>query len=68
MLKLMTENDIHRDDYMYVKAYEEFLCMRSNKVKYRAEQLYLILFHILATSHPGRRAIRGGSHTFMRDG
>lgn len=36
MLKLMTENGIHRDDYMYVKAYEEFLCMRSNKVKYRA--------------------------------
>ena len=36
ILKRMSENDIHRDDYLYVKAYEEFLCMRKNRMKYRA--------------------------------
>lgn len=36
VLKLMTKNDIHRDDYLYVKAYEEFLMMRRNRMKYHA--------------------------------
>ena len=35
MLKLMSENDIDRDDYVYIKAYEDFLMMRSNRIKYR---------------------------------
>lgn len=32
---MMSENDIMRDDYRYVRAYEEFCAMRKNKVKYR---------------------------------
>lgn len=36
ILKTMSENGIHRDDYKYVKAYEEFKVMRSNRMKYDA--------------------------------
>lgn len=36
ILKTMSENGIHLEDYKYVKAYEEFKCMRSNRVKYDA--------------------------------
>lgn len=34
MLKVMSENDVMRDDWKYIEAYEQFLNMRSNKVKY----------------------------------
>lgn len=35
MLKLMSENDVMRDDWRFVPMYEEFLTMRENGVKYR---------------------------------
>ena len=35
VLSLMTENGIMRDDYMYLKSYEQFINMRRNHVKYR---------------------------------
>ena len=35
MLKMMSENGILRDDWQYVRAYEEFLNMRKNRVKHR---------------------------------
>ena len=35
LLEIMSENNIKRDDYRYLKAYEEFRNMRSNRVKYR---------------------------------
>ena len=34
-LKVMSKNDIRIDDYLYIDAYEHFLNMRHNKVKYR---------------------------------
>ena len=36
MLKLMSENDVKRDDYQYVKMYHEYQNMRKNGVKYRS--------------------------------
>ena len=36
MLKLLSENGIRIDDYQYVDAYEDFLNMRENRVKYRS--------------------------------
>lgn len=36
MLKLMSENDVKRDDYRYVKMYHEYQNMRENGVKYRS--------------------------------
>ena len=36
MLKVLSENGIRLDDYRYVEAYEEFLNMRHNRVKYRS--------------------------------
>ena len=36
LLKLMSENDVKRDDYQFVKMYHEYLNMRSSGVKYRA--------------------------------
>ena len=36
LLKLMSENDVKRDDYQYVKMYHEYQNMRENGVKYRA--------------------------------
>ena len=36
LLKLMSENDVKRDDYKFVKMYQEYLAMRKNGVKYRA--------------------------------
>ena len=36
LLKLMSENDVKRDDYKFVKMYQEYLTMRKNGVKYRA--------------------------------
>lgn len=35
LLKLMSENDVNRDDWRFVKMYEEYHVMRSNGVKYR---------------------------------
>lgn len=35
MLKLMSENDVKRDDYRFVKMYQEYLNMRKSGVKYR---------------------------------
>jgi hypothetical protein len=35
MLKLMSENEVNRDDWHFVKMYEEFQIMRRNGVKYR---------------------------------
>lgn len=35
-LKLMSENDVMRDDWRYVPMYEEFKNMRKSGVKYRA--------------------------------
>jgi len=36
MLSVMSENDIMRDDYKYLNAYDSFLNMRRNRVKYRS--------------------------------
>lgn len=36
MLKLLSENGIKMDDWQYVGAYEEFLNMRDNRIKYRS--------------------------------
>lgn len=33
-LKMLSENEVSRDDWRYVSLYEEFLVMRSNRVKY----------------------------------
>lgn len=35
MLKLMSRNDVFRDDWRFVPMYEEFQTMRSHGVKYR---------------------------------
>jgi hypothetical protein len=35
MLKLMSENEVNRDDWRFVTMYEEFQIMRRNGVKYR---------------------------------
>ena len=35
LLKLMSENDVKRDDYRFVKMYHEYLNMRKSGVKYR---------------------------------
>lgn len=34
-LKLMSENGIKLDDFKFLDVYEEFLCMRRNRVKYQ---------------------------------
>ena len=36
LLKLMSENDVKRDDYRFVTMYQEYLTMRKRGVKYRA--------------------------------
>lgn len=36
MLEIMADNGIYRDDWRYVKAYEEYVCMRYNHVKHSA--------------------------------
>ena len=41
MLKVMSENDVMRDDWQYVDSYEQFCHMRSMGVKYE-EALRLI--------------------------
>ena len=35
MLKLMSENEVNRDDWRFVPMYEEFQEMRDKGVKYR---------------------------------
>lgn len=35
MLKLMSENEVNRDDYRFISLYEEFQNMRNLGVKYR---------------------------------
>lgn len=35
MLKLMSENEVNRDDWRFVPMYEEFREMRQKGVKYR---------------------------------
>lgn len=35
MLKLMSENDVMRDDWRYVGMYDEYQTMREHGVKYR---------------------------------
>ena len=35
MLKILSEFGVKIDDWQYVDAYEDFLNMRENKVKYR---------------------------------
>ena len=35
MLKLMSENEVNRDDWRFVPLYEEFRAMRHNGMKYR---------------------------------
>ena len=35
MLKLMSRNEVNRDDWRFVPMYEEFQQMRNNGVKYR---------------------------------
>lgn len=35
MLKVMSENDVMRDDWRFVPMYEEFQNMRENGLKYR---------------------------------
>ena len=36
MLKVMSENDVKRDDYRFVKMYHDHLNMRKMGMKYRA--------------------------------
>jgi hypothetical protein len=36
LLKLMSENDVKRDDYRFVKMYHEYLNMRQSGIKYRS--------------------------------
>ncbi len=36
VLSVMKENGLYLDDYKYVKAYEEYVCMRYNRVKHTA--------------------------------
>ena len=36
LLKLMSENDVKRDDYKFVTMYHEYLNMRQSGIKYRA--------------------------------
>ena len=36
LLKVMSENDVKRDDYRFVKMYHEYLNMRKAGIKYRA--------------------------------
>jgi len=36
MLEVMTNSGIYRDDWRYVKAYEQYVCMRHNRVKHSA--------------------------------
>ncbi len=36
VLSLMNQNGLFLDDYKYVKAYEEYLCMRGYHVKHIA--------------------------------
>ena len=35
MLKVMSKHDVMRDDWRFVKMYEEYQTMRSNGLKYR---------------------------------
>jgi hypothetical protein len=35
LLKVMSENDVKRDDYQFVKMYHEYLNMRKTGIKYR---------------------------------
>jgi len=35
MLKLMSKNDVLRDDWRFVPMYESYKTMRSNGIKYR---------------------------------
>ena len=35
MLKLMSDNEVNRDDWRFVPLYEEFQTMRYNGMKYR---------------------------------
>lgn len=35
LLKVMSENDVMRDDFRYVEMYDEFVNMRSLGIKYR---------------------------------
>lgn len=35
MLKLMSANEVNRDDWRFVPLYEEFRAMRHNGMKYR---------------------------------
>lgn len=35
-LKMLSENEVMRDDYRYVPMYEAFINMRSSGVKYRS--------------------------------
>ena len=35
LLKLMSENDVKRDDYRFVKMYHEYSNMREKGIKYR---------------------------------
>ena len=35
MLKLMSANEVNRDDWRFVSMYEEFRVMRHNGMKYR---------------------------------
>ena len=36
LLKLMSENDVKRDDWRYVEMYHEYKALRANGVKYRS--------------------------------
>ena len=35
LLKLLSKSDIKVTDYQYINAYEDFLNMRANRIKYR---------------------------------
>ena len=36
ILSIMSKNNIKRDDFKYIDAYNSFLNMRKNKIKYRS--------------------------------
>lgn len=39
LLKLMSQNDVMRDDYRYVGLYEEYQMMRDNGMKHAVEHI-----------------------------
>ena len=56
-LKVMSENDVMRDDWRFVPMYEEFQTMRKNGLKYR-ECIRLLSEEYHVSAATVERAIR----------